>query len=167
MRAAQGEAVSELVHYTRWLQIAIAGALVCASHTASAEDVEKPDARLVDFTRDVRPILQRACIRCHGPEKQKGDYRLDIRQIAIQGGESYAPNIVPGKAADSPLVKFVSGNGDLVMPPEGDRLSAADVGILRLWIDQGAKWPDDVAGEHYGRCLQKTVLLQAWRVSHP
>ncbi len=101
----------------------------------------------VDFVRDVRPILQRACFRCHGPDKQKSEYRLDVRQTALTGGESYAPNIVPGKSADSPLVKMVAGVGDITMPPEGDRLSAEEIGLLRAWIDQGAKWPDEVAGE--------------------
>ena len=101
----------------------------------------------VDFVRDVRPIFQRACIRCHGPDKQKSEFRLDVRQSAITGGESYAPNIVPGKSADSPLVKMVAGIGDITMPPEGDRLSAEEIGLLRVWIDQGAKWPDEVAGE--------------------
>lgn len=101
----------------------------------------------VVFVRDVQPIFQRACLRCHGPEKQKGEFRVDIRQITLQGGESYAPNIVPGKSADSPLIRFVAGTGDLVMPPEGDRLTAAEIEMLRRWIDQGAKWPDAVAGE--------------------
>ncbi len=101
----------------------------------------------VDFVRDVRPLFERACIRCHGPDKQKSEFRLDIRQTALTGGESFAPNIVPGKSADSPLVKMVAGIGDVTMPPEGDRLSAEEVGLLRAWIDQGAKWPDELAGE--------------------
>lgn len=100
----------------------------------------------VDFVRDVQPILRRNCLRCHGPDKQKGEYRVDIRQVALKGGESYAPNILPGKSGDSPLIRFVSGGGDLVMPPEGERLSAADLQTLRNWIDQGARWPDDAAG---------------------
>ena len=101
----------------------------------------------VDFVRDVRPIFERACIRCHGPEKQKSEFRLDVRQTALTGGESYAPNIVPGKSADSPLIKMVAGVGDVTMPPEGAKLSADEIGLLRAWIDQGAKWPDAVAGE--------------------
>lgn len=101
----------------------------------------------IDFVRQVQPILKRNCLRCHGPDKQQGDYRVDIRQSALSGGESYAPNIVPGKSADSPLLKFVAGTGDLTMPPEGDRISAADLAILRAWIDQGANWPDEVAGD--------------------
>lgn len=104
-------------------------------------------ADMIDFEKAVQPILQRACVRCHGPEKQKGDFRVDVRQSALHGGESYAPNIVAGKGADSPLIKFISGTGDLVMPPEGERLTATEVSTIRTWIDQGAKWPDALAGE--------------------
>ena len=101
----------------------------------------------MDFAEDVRPILQRACVRCHGPEKQKGDYRLDVRETALKGGESYAPNILAGNGADSPLVQFVSGTGDLVMPPEGPRLTTEEIALLKAWIDQGASWPDKLAGQ--------------------
>ncbi|WP_162130519.1 PSD1 and planctomycete cytochrome C domain-containing protein [Schlesneria paludicola] len=100
----------------------------------------------IDFVRDIQPIFQRACARCHGEEKQKGDYRLDVRQTALHGGESYAPNIVAKDSANSPLIQFVAGTGDLKMPPEGPRLSPAEIGLLRAWIDQGAKWPDSIAG---------------------
>ncbi len=128
----------------RRLRMLAAVFAICLARTVVAEDVQP---KVVDFVRDVRPILQRACLRCHGPEKQKGEYRLDLRQVALKGGESYAPNIIPGKSVDSPLIRFVSGGGDLVMPPEGERLSTADVSTLRTWIDQGAKWPDEVAGD--------------------
>ncbi|MEK6259049.1 MAG: PSD1 and planctomycete cytochrome C domain-containing protein [Planctomycetota bacterium] len=132
------------------VMVACAACLVVrVARAAEADATKLPPAanREVDFVRDVRPIFQRACVRCHGPDKQKSEFRLDVRQTALTGGESYAPNIVPGKSADSPLVKMVAGVGDVTMPPEGDRLSAEEIGLLRAWIDQGAKWPDDVAGE--------------------
>jgi mono/diheme cytochrome c family protein len=103
-------------------------------------------AQPVDFLRDVQPIFQRACYRCHGPEKQKSGYRLDVREVALKGGELYAPNIVPGKPNDSPLIQFISGDGALDMPPEGQRLSAEEIATLRAWIEQGAAWPDSAAG---------------------
>ena len=103
--------------------------------------------RRVDFVTEIQPIFQRACLACHGRAKQKGDYRLDVRETAFKGGESYAPNIVRGKSDQSPLIRFVTGIDDLVMPPAGERLSDAEISLLRNWIDEGADWPDHVAGK--------------------
>jgi hypothetical protein len=98
-------------------------------------------AKTVDFARDVRPVFVRRCHKCHGPQQQKGDFRLDRREALLRGGESGEPAIVPGKSGESHLIQLVSGeNATLVMPPEGERLSPAEVAVLRAWIDQGAKW---------------------------
>ena len=92
----------------------------------------------VDFARDVQPLLADRCIKCHGPEKQKGGLRLDTKAAAMKGGDD-GKAIEPGKSADSPLIHFVGGlDEDKVMPPKGERLTAAQVGLLRAWIDQGA-----------------------------
>ena len=55
----------------------------------------------VDFVREVRPIFERHCYECHGAQKQKNDYRLDIKSVAFTGGSAHAPNIVAGKSAAS------------------------------------------------------------------
>ncbi|HSI12492.1 MAG TPA: DUF1553 domain-containing protein [Chthoniobacter sp.] len=97
----------------------------------------------VDFTRDIQPILESRCLKCHGPEKQKGSWRVDMKDVAMTGGDEHAPNIVPGKSAESPLIHFVAGlDADMKMPSKGDPLSAEQVGLLRAWIDQGAVWPE-------------------------
>src|SRR6185437_1497437 len=96
-------------------------------------------ARRIDFVKDVRPILAASCFSCHGEKKRKGDLRLDRKDSTLGSGA-----IVPGKSADSPLIHRVAGlEPDSKMPPKGAALSAAQVGILRAWIDQGAVWPDD------------------------
>ncbi len=97
-----------------------------------------------DFDRDVKPIFARACLPCHGPDKQRSGFRLDRKADAFKGGD-FGKAIVPGKSAESPLLRYVSGiDPDLVMPPKPKkRLTAAEVATLRVWIDQGAKWPDD------------------------
>ena len=104
-----------------------------------AADVE------IDFKRDIQPIFRDHCHKCHGPDKQRGDLRLDVKSAAMKGGESFAPAIIPGESADSPLVRFSAGLVDgMQMPPEGERkLTDKQIGLLRAWIDQGAKWPDD------------------------
>src|SRR5687767_1535285 len=95
----------------------------------------------IDFDKQVRPILAANCLKCHGPEKQKGGLRLDDAAAALEGGNS-GKVIVPGKAAESKLIRAVAGlEPDAKMPPgEEKSLSAAEVSVLRAWIDQGAKW---------------------------
>ncbi len=104
----------------------------------------------VDFARDVRPILQAHCYECHGPEKQKNGYRLDVREIALKGGDSGEAAIRPHDARQSPLIRMVSGaDEDMVMPPAKSnkrRLTTTEVAVLRAWIDEGPAWPDEFAG---------------------
>jgi mono/diheme cytochrome c family protein len=103
------------------------------------------EQKAVDFTRDVRPILQARCAGCHGVKKQRGGLRLDCKDRALAGGDSGAV-IVPGRAADSLLIRRVSSDDEAErMPADGERLSAEQVRLLRDWIDQGAAWPDDTA----------------------
>src|SRR5262245_10871446 len=80
------------------------------------------------FVRDVRPIFEQRCYASHGPEKQKSELRLDVKSVALHGGDNSSPNIIPGRAADSPLIKLVSApDPEDLMPPKGDALSAAEI----------------------------------------
>ncbi len=113
----------------------------------------------VDFARDVRPILEKNCYACHGAKKQKGGYRLDRKSAALGGGGDAA--IRPGKSAESPLIQRVMGaKSDEIMPPEGERLSAAQIALLRAWIDQGAVWPDALSGENNGAWWSLKPLIK-------
>lgn len=110
----------------------------------------------VSFESEVKPIFEKHCMECHGPKKQKSEFRLDDREVALHGGESHAPNILPGKAAESPLIKFVTtADHDTRMPPKGDRLTAAQVDTLKRWIAEGAVWPESAS-------LKKTDPLDWW-----
>ena len=110
----------------------------------------RPSIAAPDFVKDVRPILERSCFGCHGPEKQKSEYRLDVRDIALRGGESGEVAIVPHDAKKSPLIRYVSGEDEeMLMPPKKSdkpRLTAAEVETLRAWIDAGPAWPEEFAG---------------------
>src|SRR6185503_2978168 len=93
--------------------------------------------RKIDYEKDVQPILAQKCHSCHGEEAQQSGLRLDKRQNAMRGGD-YGPVIIPGKSAESKLIRrVVNGDGGLQMPPTGP-LSDEEIGILRAWIDQGA-----------------------------
>ena len=123
-------------------------AVVCVlpDGLVSAADISRlPPAatRAVDFAKDIQPIFEANCVKCHGAEKQKGGLRLDNKEAALKGGENHAPAIKPKNSADSPLIQFVAGLvPDLKMPQKGDPLSVEQIGLLRAWIDQGAVWPE-------------------------
>jgi ankyrin repeat protein len=103
----------------------------------------RPAAATVDYARDVKPILSQNCYACHGPEAQQSGLRLDLRQNALRGGD-YGPVIIPGKSAESRLIRrLVDGDGGLQMPPSGP-LSSEEIGILRAWVDQGAEFRTEV-----------------------
>lgn len=132
-------------HLAIWILSAVALGVRVTPAAAAPDTSSLPPAanRAVDFTREVRPILERSCVSCHGPEKQKGGFRVDSLPALIRGGETHAPAIVPGNSANSAIIHLVAGLiPDSRMPAKGDPLSSAEIGTLRAWIDQGAKAPD-------------------------
>ncbi len=113
----------------------------------------------VDFARDIQPIFEKSCFRCHGPEKPKSRFRLDNRESALKGGES-GVDIFPGDSGKSPLIHYVAGLvEDMEMPPagKGDPLTAEQIGLLRAWIDQGANWSGTNAQTQLQFSLSPTV----------
>ncbi len=98
-----------------------------------------------DFARDVRPVLQKNCFRCHGERKQEGGLRLDVRRRALAGGDT-GPAVVPGKL-DGELLRRVTARDEKLRMPPDEPLADGDVATLRKWIEQGATWPDEFAGK--------------------
>lgn len=98
----------------------------------------------VDFVREVRPILEKHCQECHGGKKQKSGLRLDIKAEALKGGDNHGPDILPGRAGESPLIHFLTTDDeDELMPPKG-RLPQAEIDTLTRWVNEGAHWPDGI-----------------------
>ena len=106
----------------------------------------------VDFSRDVQPLLARRCLSCHGPDTQEGGLRLDSADGATSELPSGGRAIVPG-SADTSLVleRITSTDPDLQMPPEGARLTPAQVASLRDWIGEGGEWKEHWAFRAPGR----------------
>ena len=117
-----------------------------AAETAEAKTIiaslPPPAARRIDFVTDIQPLLKGACYQCHGPRKQEAGLRFDHKGTALGVGGDLGPAIVPGKSADSVLIRLVATPGDTGMPREGPRLTTEQIATLRAWIDQGAEWPD-------------------------
>ncbi len=98
---------------------------------------------IVVFDRDIRPIFESSCLRCHVPPKPRSGFRLDVREEALTGGDDNTNDIVPGDSRDSQLIAYVTGQvPDMQMPPpgRGNRLTPQQINLLRAWIDQGANW---------------------------
>lgn len=112
------------------------------AESAGGETNLSPGLRL--FVDKVRPVFEAKCVRCHGPEKQKGDYRLDQTETALKGGESGRVAIKPGEPMESHLVRLVllPRDDDSVMPPSGkEPLTAEETLSVIRWIQQGAPFP--------------------------
>ncbi len=99
----------------------------------------------VTYATDIKPILDQSCTKCHGMEKPKGKLRLDSKEDALKGGED-GKVVIPGDSKDSVLVHNIAhvGDPDDYMPPPHNKanippLTKEQIGLIRAWIDQGAK----------------------------
>jgi hypothetical protein len=118
--------------------------------TKKPTDARPVAAEKVDFAKQIKPLLERSCIACHGPDKQRSGFRVDSREAILKGGNSGSTVVVPGKSAQSALLDYVSGRVEgMEMPPVPKRnkfaaLTRGEVELVRAWIEQGAVWPGDV-----------------------
>lgn len=135
------------------LCLAVASLLALGLSSALADDA--PDASKlppastktgVTYENDIKPMFEKSCFKCHGPDRQRGKLRLDSLEATIKGGKN-SKDVVAGKSAESNLIFAVAHVGDddmKFMPPPQDKshvapLTKDQVGLLRAWIDQGAK----------------------------
>lgn len=121
------------------------GSLVFAAMAAEQKQPLPPAAtHAVDFPKEIKPILEASCTKCHGRGKSKGDFRIDTRETLLKGGDS-GPAVVIGKSRESLLIELVAGvDPNNVMPQKGSKLTSEQVGLLRAWIDQGLRWEEGV-----------------------
>src|SRR5271157_3399810 len=103
------------------------------------------DKKDVTYAADIKPMFDQSCVKCHGPQRPKGHLRLDSLEGILKGGED-GKVVAPGKSAQSMLVINIAnlGDPDQYMPPPRNKagigpLSKEQIGLVRAWIDQGAK----------------------------
>ncbi|CAN5815880.1 hypothetical protein BH10BAC2_BH10BAC2_26550 [soil metagenome] len=107
----------------------------------------------IDFSTQVKPIINKNCITCHGGVKAKANFSLLFREEALAKTESGKPAIIPGDADASEMIRRLTlTDPEERMPHEHEPLSKDDIEILRKWIDQGAQW-----GEHWAYVPLKPV----------
>lgn len=97
----------------------------------------------IDFNRDIRPILNKNCISCHGGVKQAGEVSFIYREQVLGKGKSDRSIVIPGKPSASELIARVTSNDPEVrMPPSEPPLQPEQILLLRRWIEEGAPWED-------------------------
>lgn len=96
-------------------------------------------AEPVSFEREVLPLLERRCNKCHHDDEQSGGLDLTRLETMLRGGDELGAAIVPGQPDESPLIQVLTGVREPAMPENGDPLPAAEIELLRRWIAEGAK----------------------------
>lgn len=108
---------------------------------SEVRDQAELSEKQVNFLREVQPILAKRCFACHGPDEAEGGLRFTDQESALAETESGARAIVPHNVEESVLLARITSDDEFEqMPPEGERLSATEVDLLRRWIEQGAAW---------------------------
>lgn len=111
------------------------------------------DTERVDFSTQIKPILNTKCITCHGGVKKNGGFSLLFEEEAFANTESGKPAIIRGNASKSELIKRLhEEDPELRMPYEKPKLSEEEIDLLTRWIDQGAEW-----GQHWAYSLPQRV----------
>lgn len=112
---------------------------------------EKP----VDFNTQVKPILNKKCISCHGGVKQQGGFSVLFREEALANTKSGKPAILPGDPEQSEFIKRLKSNDpEERMPYKHPALNNEEIDLLSKWIKQGAKW-----GNHWAYVSVKPTPL--------
>ncbi|NQZ59622.1 MAG: SUMF1/EgtB/PvdO family nonheme iron enzyme [Lentisphaeraceae bacterium] len=107
----------------------------------------------IDFVKHIQPVLEFACISCHGPTKDKGDLRLDTKKWAFSANDDGDKCIIAGKPLESTLYTYMiltedNDEDDMMMPPakakkKGQHATYKEIALIRKWIEQGANFPAD------------------------
>ena len=95
-------------------------------------------AALIDFRGQVQPILADRCLECHSQDKRKGGLSLATYADALEGGRNGAV-IRPGNADKSLMLHRLTGDVEPQMPKDEEPLGAAEIALIKSWIDQGAR----------------------------
>src|SRR5437899_1746045 len=135
---------SGIRHSSFVIRISLSFTVLSARAALDESKLPPPANATVDFARDILPVFESTCWRCHGPERPKGHFRLDNRELALKGGDNKQEDLVPGDSAKSTLIHYVERLvEDMEMPPpgKGEPLTTEPVGVLRSWIGHGACWP--------------------------
>lgn len=128
--------------------LGLAGLLARTGVTRAADAANPEGVKL--FEAKIRPILAQSCVGCHGPDKQKGELRLDTRENLLKGGkedDKVIKVIEPGDPAKSMIIEAIGyKNEDLQMPPPKKKvnlkLTDDQIKDMTEWVKLGAPYGD-------------------------
>ena len=116
--------------------LGVAGLVAAVSAQPPVTDATVPPTP--DFARDVMPILETNCLRCHNSAKMESGLLLESHEDLLRGGDSGSP-LIPGKPDESPLILQIEGRAKPKMPPKKD-LQPEEIAVLRAWVAAGAAY---------------------------
>jgi WD40 repeat protein len=126
----------------RLISCSLFAALVACGTLARGEDKPPADPNApISYFRQVLPIFRtKNCTGCHQPAKKGGEYVMTDFATLLKGGETGEAAVVPGKPAESNLIKQITPeNGKAEMPKDAPPLTEAEIALIAKWIEQGAK----------------------------
>jgi hypothetical protein len=140
--------MTKLFSYVKLVALVLIFSAVSSCNTSSVQ---------IDFSSQIKPILNNKCITCHGGVKKNGGFSLLFKEDAFAVTESGKPSIIPGNASGSEFIKRLKEeDSELRMPYEKPPLTKEEIDLLTKWVDQGAEW-----GEHWAYSLPKKVAVPA------
>jgi hypothetical protein len=139
--------------------LALVSLLYCVS-AVSADDLKEPTPKQAEFfQKQVRPVLETTCFKCHSHQanKSKGNLVVDSLASLLKGGES-GPAVVPGQPDKSLLVKAIRHEADDLQMPPGAKLAPEKIAVLVEWVKMGVPWPGaskQIAGHIPGKITEE------------
>nr|WP_199169806.1 c-type cytochrome domain-containing protein [Rhodopirellula bahusiensis] len=142
--SGQRSALSPLLSLLLLFPLVHAGTANSAEEEAAEANVIRmpvdDEGLVVDFERDIAPIFRQHCLECHGAEEAKADFRVDDRDTVF--GYVYGEDL---ESSSMYIDYLISEDDDMMMPPRshGGPLAPAELALIRIWIEEGANWPDE------------------------
>ena len=148
------------------IRLLLFGAIALAGQSEVWAATKSGNTNVVDFRRDVRPILSDSCFHCHGPDEstRKAKMRLDTKEGAFTERKGRFP-VIPGKPDESEIIRRIFSNDpDEQMPPPDypRQLKSNQKELIKEWIAQGAKWQDHWAFQKPVRPEPPKVKNRNW-----
>ncbi|MFO1062772.1 MAG: DUF2231 domain-containing protein [Pirellulales bacterium] len=130
-----------------------------AADRAQAEDPPAAPTAKIDFLRDIKPIFDAKCSECHGEKQAKGDFRVDDRAALLS-------TVAGGDLESSSLWTdyLITDDASMRMPPpaQNSAVTAVELAAIRVWILDGAEWPETAAPAVSDQEASKSTLHKAF-----